>query len=188
MPNSLSESVFKKLSDINISTMVKQKGQFWYMPWANAVREVTKNYPDFTWEFTTYDGLPYLKTELGYFVECLVTIQGISRKQLMPVLDFKNQTNMAPKANDINKTNMRALTKAISLFGLGLDLWAGEDLVGWDDIKDSAPEIENPIDELIALLADKDPVQYLPWLKVKSIGELTNEQATAAVLTLRKAL
>ena len=137
MSNTTIESVFKTLSDINISTMVKQKGQFWYMPWANAVREVTKNYPDFTWEFTNYDGLPYLKTELGYFVECLVTIQGITRKQLMPVLDFKNQTNMAPKANDINKTNMRALTKAISLFGLGLDLWAGEDLVGWDNVGDS---------------------------------------------------
>jgi len=181
------KGIFKTLSDIDITTMVKKKGQFWYMPWANAVREVTKNYPDFTWEFTTFDGLPYLKTELGYFVECLVTINGISRKQLMPVLDFKNQTNMSPKANDINKTNMRALTKAISLFGLGLDLWAGEDLVGWDDIEGVTPTVENPISELQELLINKNPDEYLPWLKVEKFEDVTEEQAAAAVLILRKA-
>lgn len=152
------ESVFKKLSEIDISSMVRQKGQFWYMPWSNAVREVAKNYPDFYWDFTTYGehGLPYLKTDLGYFVECSVVIEGKCRKQMMPVLDFKNQTNMSPKANDINKAQMRALAKAISLHGLGLDLWAGEDLIGWGEESQTVDKInQQQHDQLFTLLCDE---------------------------------
>lgn len=151
----MSESIFKKLSAIDISSMVKQKGKFWYMPWANAVREVVKNYPNMTWEFTSYEGLPFLETKLGYFVECAVKIDSIVRTQMMPVLDFKNQTNMSPKANDINKAQMRALAKAISLHGLGLDLWAGEDLIGYE--QDSGDCInEKQYNELFALLCDEE--------------------------------
>ena len=149
------DSIFKKLSEIDISTMVKQKGQFWYMPWANAVREVTKHYPEFTWEFTEFDGLPFLETKLGFFVECTVTIENVSRKQMMPVLDFKNQTNMSPKANDINKSQMRALAKAISLHGLGLDLWAGEDLIGYEEPANNDLISQEQHDTLFSLLCDQ---------------------------------
>ena len=130
----MSESTFKKLSDVKIDSMVKQKGKFWYMPWSNAVREVTKNFPDFTWEFTKWDSLPFLKTELGYFVECSATIDGVTKRQMMPVLDFKNKTDMSPTAFSISNQQMRALAKVIALFGLGLNLWAGEDVVGYGEI------------------------------------------------------
>ncbi len=137
--------------------MVRKKGQFWYLPWSNAVREVAKNYPDFDWDFTVYGeyNLPFLETKLGFFVECLVTIEGKTRKQMMPVLDFKNQTNMTPKANDINKAQMRALAKAISLHGLGLDLWAGEDLIGYDEPASGEKIDEQQHDQLFALLCDQ---------------------------------
>lgn len=182
-------SVFKSLSGIDISTMVKKKGNFWYMPWSNAVREVTKNFPDFNWEFTSYDGLPFLKTELGYFVECSVTINGLTKKQLMPVLDFKNQTNMAPKASDINKTQMRALAKAIALHGLGLDLWAGEDLV--EDFVNSINEsviTNDQAGELISLAEGKGRSEQdiCNWAttqfkrKVGSVSELTESEYKTA--------
>jgi len=148
-------NIFKKLSEIDITSMVKQKGKFWYMPWSNAVREVVKNYPNMSWEFTSYDGLPYLETPLGYFVECTVNIEDVKRVQMMPVLDFKNQTNMAPKANDINKSQMRALAKAISLHGLGLDLWAGEDLVGYDEPTEATVN-EEQYNSLFNLICDAD--------------------------------
>lgn len=130
------KTTFQLLSEIDISGEVRQKGQFWYLPWANAVRYVTKLYPDFNWEFTKYEGLPFLKTEVGYFVECSATVNHVTKTQMMPVLDYKNQTHMSPTAADINKSQMRALAKAISLHGLGLNLWAGEDLVGFESMNE----------------------------------------------------
>lgn len=152
----MSDSVFKVLSAIDITSMVQKKGQFYYMPWSNAVREITKNYPEFSWEFTSYEGLPYLKTEVGYFVECSATIGEQTKKQMMPVLDFKNQTNKSPNASDINKSQMRALAKVISLFGLGLDLWAGEDLVGYDQI-DRTEEMKAKSDKFNSLYDEGKP-------------------------------
>jgi hypothetical protein len=122
--------VFKVLNNVDVSALTRKKGNFDYLSWSVAVREASKLFPDMNWEMKTWDSLPYLKTEVGYFVECSVTISGIVKTQMMPVLDFKNQTATAPKANDINKSQMRALTKAIALHGLGLDLWAGEDING----------------------------------------------------------
>lgn len=53
--------------------------------------------------------------------------------------------------------------------------------------KDITPFVESPIDELKSLLIDKKPSQYLPWLKVEKFEDVTEDQATAAVLILRKA-
>ena len=158
------KTIFRTLSEIDISSMVRQKGQFWYMPWSNAVREVTKNYPDFNWEFTKFEGLPFLKTEIGYFVECSVTILGQTKTQMMPVLDYKNQTNMSPTAEDINKSQMRALAKAISLHGLGLDLWAGEDLIGFESME----ELHDDKIEKIMQLYNDDETGLTLWGYVNS--------------------
>ena len=52
--------------------------------------------------------------------------------------------------------------------------------------KDVTPFVENPIKELQDLLIDKNPAQYLPWLKVAKLEDVTEDQAAAAVLLLRK--
>lgn len=52
--------------------------------------------------------------------------------------------------------------------------------------KDVTPAIENPIQELQDLLIDKNPAQYLPWLKVEKFDDVTEDQAAAAVIILRK--
>lgn len=126
----MSSDTFKVLNNVDVNPLTKEKGKFKYLSWSNAVREASKLFPDITWEMTKWDSLPYLKTEVGYFVECTVTIKGLPKTQMMAVLDFKNQTATEPRANDINKSQMRALTKAIALHGLGIDLWAGEDING----------------------------------------------------------
>ena len=122
--------VFEVLNNVDVSGLTDIKGKFRYLSWSNAVREASKLFPSMTWEMTKWDYLPYLKTELGYFVECTVTIEGLVKTQMMPVLDFKNKTATAPMASDINKSQMRALAKAIALHGLGIELWAGEDING----------------------------------------------------------
>jgi hypothetical protein len=75
-----------------------------------------------------FDGLPYLMTDLGVFVEVSVCVKGVSLSQIHPVLDSKNRPILAPTAFDINTSIQRALVKAIALHGLGLYLYSGEDL------------------------------------------------------------
>ena len=151
-------SIFKVLNTVDVSKLTAKKGKFDYLSWSNAVREASKLFPGMTWEMTKWDSMPFLKTEVGYFVECSVTIEGLVKTQMMPVLDFKNQTATAPKANDINKSQMRALTKAIALHGLGIDLWAGEDINGEYE-GDGSKKVEltinsEQVDLLIPLLCD----------------------------------
>jgi hypothetical protein len=67
-------------------------------------------------------------TETGCFVEVAVTVQGMTLSQIHPVLDGRNRVIIAPTAFDINTSIQRALVKAIALHGLGLYVYAGEDL------------------------------------------------------------
>ena len=125
------KSVFETLSSVDVTPVTQKKGQFSYLSWSNAVREVLKVYPKSNWEFREWNELPYQETPVGYFVVCTVTIEGISRTQRMPILDFKNKAVLPGKltSDQVNKSQMRTLAKAIALHGLGLDLWAGEDLM-----------------------------------------------------------
>ena len=69
-----------------------------------------------------------MKTECGYFVEVAVTVKGITLSQIHPVLDNRNKPLEKPNAFDINTSIQRCLVKAIALHGLGLYIYAGEDL------------------------------------------------------------
>jgi len=72
--------------------------------------------------------VPYMRTDTGYYVEVEVTIDGISRSQVHPVLDHRNKPCDKPNAFDINTSIQRCLAKAIALHGLGLHIYSGEDL------------------------------------------------------------
>ena len=121
-------SIFQTLKDVNISKLSEQKGKFDYLSWAHAVREMLKVFPEATWEVHEYDGMPYMETITGYYVKVSVTIDNITRTQIHPVLDNKNKTIEKPNAFQINTSIQRCLAKAIALHGLGLVLFAGEDL------------------------------------------------------------
>tara|TARA_R100001463_G_scaffold935_2_gene4130 strand:- start:4464 stop:5012 length:549 start_codon:yes stop_codon:yes gene_type:complete len=121
-------SVFQTLKDVDISKLAEQKGKFDYLSWAHAVREMLKVFPKATWEVHEYEGMPYMETITGYYVKVSVTIDDITRTQIHPVLDNKNKTIEKPNAFQINTSIQRCLAKAIALHGLGLVLFAGEDL------------------------------------------------------------
>ena len=121
-------SVFQKLKEVDISKLAEKKGKFDYLSWAHAVREMLKVFPEATWEVHEYDGMPYMETTTGYYVKVSVTIEEITRTQIHPVLDNKNQAIEKPNTFQINTSIQRCLAKAIALPGLGLVLFAGEDL------------------------------------------------------------
>ena len=139
MENKKEKSSFHKLNDINVNSFTEKKGRFTYLSWAYAVRELKKECPSPTWGVEkAEDGSPYFKTECGYFVHVWVDVDGVRLSQIHPVLDNKNQPIEKPNAFEINTSIQRCLAKAISLHGLGLYLYAGEDLPEEDDLKTSA--------------------------------------------------
>lgn len=123
------ESVFKKLYSTNVNEHVEKKGNFNYLSWPYAVAQLRLADPTATWEVKRFaDDLPYQKTDLGVFVEVAVTCQGVTLSQIHPVLDGKNRPLVEPSSFDINTSIQRCLVKAIALHGLGLYVYAGEDL------------------------------------------------------------
>ena len=127
-----STSVFNQLNEINVNDYTEKKGNFTYLSWAWAVRELLKVAPEATWEVHEFgeevNRQPYMKTEAGYFVQVTVDVSGIKRTQVHPVLDHRNKTVDDPNAFQINTSIQRCLAKAIALHGLGLYIYAGEDL------------------------------------------------------------
>tara|TARA_R100000152_G_C6742485_1_gene166250 strand:- start:440 stop:1066 length:627 start_codon:yes stop_codon:yes gene_type:complete len=142
--------IFEQLNELNVNEFTKKKGNFTYLSWAWAVREFLKVAPDATWHIHEWgiegNKQPYMQTEAGCFVQVTVTVptgegEPVSRTQVHPVLDNRNQPIEKPNAFHINTSIQRCLAKAISLHGLGLYIYAGEDLpvddpLTSDEIKD----------------------------------------------------
>ena len=125
------KSVFDILDKIDVSKYTEKKGNFTYLSWAWAVRELLRIDPKATWRVHSFgleDQMPYMRTEAGCFVQVTVTVNDVPRTQVHPVLDNRNKTIEKPNAFDINTSIQRCLAKAIALHGLGLYIYAGEDL------------------------------------------------------------
>lgn len=122
-------NTFEALAAVDCSAYTEKKGKFTYLSWTFAVSELLKRHPGASWRtIETSEGWPYWKTEAGCFVKVGVTVDGIERVQIHPVLDGSNRTVAKPNAFQVNTSIQRALVKAIALHGLGLYIYAGEDL------------------------------------------------------------
>ena len=127
--------VVSKFLNQNVNNHTEQKNGLTYLSWAWAWAEVLKIDQTATYEiecFADEKGLMrcYMHDDkLGYMVFTKVTIKGLTREMWLPVMDYKNKA-MIDNATmfDINKTIMRCLTKNLAMFGLGLYIYAGEDL------------------------------------------------------------
>ena len=119
---------FTQLASIDVSQHLEKKGQFSYLSWPYAVQQLRHFDESATWEVCRFEGLPYLCTEFGTFVEVAVTVKSVTLSQIHPVLDQENKPLIVPSVFDINTSIQRCLVKAIALHGLGLNVYAGEDL------------------------------------------------------------
>jgi hypothetical protein len=170
-------SVFKALSGIDVNQHVEKKGQFTYLSWAWAVAELRKASPTATWEVIKTDGLPFCKTECGYFVEVAVTVDGITLSQIHPVLDNNNKTIPAPNAFQINTSIQRCLVKAIALHGLGLYIYAGEDL----------PSVElESVDVYVAMIRNTKTMAELQKVFIDVRNQVKANPAYTAPVTKAK--
>jgi len=124
----MTDNYFAELYAKDVSKHVEKKGKFSYLSWAYAVSEMCKIDESASWEVIRFNGLPYLESSCGYFVEVAVTIKGFTKSQIHPVLDNNNKALEKPTSFQINTSIQRCLVKAIALHGLGLYIYAGEDL------------------------------------------------------------
>ena len=144
--------------NVNEHTETKDTGKvkLTYLSWAWAWSEVKKRFPDAQYEIIKFNGLPYVFDErTGFMVYTTVTIEGITHEMWLPVMDGNNRamldhayevktkfstfTVQPATMFDVNKAIMRCLTKNLAMFGLGLYIYAGEDLP-----EDAEEEIATP--------------------------------------------
>jgi hypothetical protein len=134
------KSVFDRLSAINVNEHVEKKSNLTYLSWAWAWAVTKRECPDATYKIlpTEYDDA------LGFMCHTEVTIEGETLGMWLPVMDGANKSMKkagysyssrygdkqvdAATTFDINKTLMRCLVKNLAMFGLGIYIYAGEDV------------------------------------------------------------
>lgn len=203
-------AVFEELNAINVNDKTEKKKsgstELTYLSWTWAWAEVKKRYPDAHYEIMMHDGLPYVYDEnTGYMVFTTVTIDGISHMMWLPVMDGANKamkskpytystkyngekTVEAATMFDVNKTIMRCLVKNLAMFGLGLYIYAGEDLPETEaEEQKTAQEVAKKklekidagqIEELKKTLSENgiDEAFVLSLYKLKDLSDVTNQK------------
>ena len=163
-------SIYETLSKINVNDNTEKKGRFTYLSWAWAWAELMKAYPTATRTvYENAEGLPCFIGLGSVIVKVGVTINGIEHIQHHPVFDSRNTAIPANKANlmDVNTAIQRATVKAIGLHGLGLYIYAGEDVP-----QDEAAPVRRPV---------RQPTPPPPTQHVPSIGQPAATEVQEAV-------
>ena len=177
---------FNELRKIKVNEHIEKKNGLSYLSWAWAVDTLLQNDPTATW---TYDEPKAFGETLMVF--CTVTAFGKSMTAQLPVMDYRNKAIPNPDAMSVNTAMQRCLAKAIALHGIGLYIYAGEDLPEEDVVQ--APKAVTPlagaldgfsaadkellhsIAEEVTFLVKNDDVQAAK----DSLSDLTNEQKVA---------
>ena len=125
------KNYFEDLNSVDVSNKIEKKNGLSYLSWAFAWGELKKRYPDST--YTIYEnaqGWNYFTDGKTCWVKTGVTVNGIEHIEYLPVMDYKNKSISAEYVTsfDVNKAIQRSLTKAVARHGLGLYIYAGEDL------------------------------------------------------------
>lgn len=152
------------LLKVNVNDHVERKNGLAYLSWAWAWAEVLKLDPQATWEAAERDGIPCILLPGGTaMVKVTVTVKGHAKSCLLPVMDHRNKAIPNPDAFQINTAIMRCLVKCISMHGLGLYIYAGEDLP-----EDAAGSTEPSELELIGALREAPNMDVLEQLAARA--------------------
>ena len=157
----MSENYFAVLNAINVNDKTEKKNGLTYLSWAWAWGEIKKRYPDATYTiYENADGLNYHTDGRTCWVKTGVTVAGIEHIEYLPVMDHRNKSIPANAVTsfDVNKAIQRSLTKACARHGLGLYIYAGEDLPEGDDVQPEPaqnPPVQGP------RMATQEQIEYL---------------------------
>ena len=201
-------NIFENLFKLNVNEQVEKKNGLNYLSWVYSWAEVKKRYPEATYEVKRFgeNQLPYVYDEnTGYMVFTTVTIEGLTHEMWLPVMDGANKAMKnkpytydtrykkgvvveAATMFDINKTIMRCLAKNLAMFGLGLYIYAGEDLPESEVL---SKNIRNQINAQIteySKISNKQVSEIVKELKgvvKKDIREITENEAKTVLTYLQ---
>jgi len=119
----MTDNSYTKLASIDVSKYVEKKQNLTYLSWPFAVDQLMRHDPQANWVFNE----PTMFGET-MMLSCTVTAFGKPVTMHLPVMDHRNQAVKNPDAFVVNKNMMRCLVKAIACHGLGIHIYAGEDL------------------------------------------------------------
>lgn len=165
------KSAFERLAAIDVSKHIEKKNGLSYLSWAWAVDQLLRSDPSASWSFN--DSMKFGETVM---VSCTVTAFGKPMTMYLPVMDYRNKAISNPDAFAVNTAMMRCLVKAIALHGLGLYIYAGEDLPLEDSVQ--SPGVHKPTANE-AFQPDEEEVKFLSGI-VADIISLENDPAVAA--------
>lgn len=138
-----------ELLKININERLEKKGNLSYLSWAHAWGEALRIDPNASFHVSSFDrgdGVTqiYMDVNGTALVWVTVTLNGKAMTCQLPVMDNKNKAIPNPDAFAVNTAIMRCMVKALALHGLGLYVYAGEDLPDMDDKPEPKQEQKKP--------------------------------------------
>lgn len=175
------DEIFKELSKIDLSNQIKQKLGLNYLSWANAWKILKEHFPNafytiYKHKTTTNeqvvtndngitttvvrsyeDEIPYFTDGKTCWVEVGVTIESFEEVEIFPIMDNRNNAVRVESVTltAVNKAIQRAFVKACARHGLGLYIYAGEDLPDDDKTLPNVKEIMNKADTLAMVKLDQ---------------------------------
>ena len=167
---------FLELRKINVNEFVEKKGKFTYLSWAWAVDQLLQQDPMATWDYQ-----PPMQFGDTLMVFCSVSAFGKTMTCQMPVINNQNKAIANPNAMDVNTAMMRCLVKTISLFGLGLYIYAGEDIPE-EDIVDLTKEAQ----EWVETISQCASMEELKNAYSSAYKALQNDKNSVALISKAK--
>ena len=187
------KSTFKTLAALNVKDRVEKKGKFDYLSWAYAWAMIKDQYPDANRKVyeSEHTGLNYFTDGNTGYVKVGVTINNVEHVDYLPIMNHSNKSLSIDNITSfaVNKTIQRSTVKAIAMHGLGLSLWAGEDLVG---ISEEAPEVKPVTKPTLKKTSENwdDVVNYVKSNKSKPLSTIIKTLETRYTIpaTIKKEL
>lgn len=176
----MEQSVFQTLNAINVQDHVEKKNGLSYLSWAWAWSEVKKVYPNANYKIyerqTEWGEVNYFTDGRTCWVKTGVEINGLEHIEELPVMDFRNKSIPLDKVTsfDVNKAIQRSLTKALARHGLGLYIYAGEDLPETDKQKEEEESLKKVLPVYTKLRTEMESLgidfrgEYNQWICEKA--------------------
>jgi len=179
------KSVFETLNKIDVGKHIEKKNGLSYLSWAWAWQVLKENYPDAQYKvYEDTSGCNYFTDGRTGWVKTGVIVEGLEHIEYLPIMDYNNKSIPLEKITsfDVNKAIQRSLTKAVARHGLGLYVYAGEDLPE-EDKNEQKPQTADKVSDTIkqqAKLFNVD-LQKLAVYLSKPINELTDAEVLKAI-------
>ncbi len=146
------KSVYDKLSAVKVSEKVEKKGQLSYLSWAHAWAYAKKLYPTLRRTvYETEDGMNYFTDGNTAWVKVGVEINGVEYIDYLPIMNTSGRPRSIKldqiTSFDVNTSIQRSTVKALALHGLGLSVYAGEDLIDANPVVTNKPLINLEIED-----------------------------------------